>query len=74
LLPFDTDEPEFVRGFEAGHVWTKLRGSDERQFSVHADNAEMMLRIAEALDLCVSSEDLDGSDGTWLEVTFEEAG
>lgn len=68
LLPFDVDEPEFVRGFEAGHVWTKLRETDERHFTVHASNAEMMLRIGEANEMQVRSEEL-GDD--WIEVEFD---
>jgi hypothetical protein len=75
LLPFDTEglpekeDWQFCRGFEAGHVWTKLRESDERTFTAHAANAEMMLRIGEALDLAVSSEDMGDE---WMEVTFED--
>lgn len=67
LLPFDVDEPEFIRGFECGHVWTKLRETDELSFTVHWTNAEMMLRVAEALGLEVQAEPLDDA---WTEVTF----
>jgi hypothetical protein len=69
LLPFDTDNEDFTRGFEAGHVWTRLRdsGFEQTTFTVHAENAEMMLRIAEALGVTVQSEEL--GDG-WLEVEF----
>jgi hypothetical protein len=69
LLPFDNDSPEFTRGFECGHVWTKLRETDERTFTVHWANAEMMLRVAEALHLEVVAEQLDDGD-TWIDVTF----
>jgi hypothetical protein len=68
LLPFDVDEPEFVRGFEAGRVWSMLHASHEREFVVHASNAEMMLRIAEAMEGSVQSVDLDE---TWMEVEFD---
>lgn len=67
LMPFDTDSPEFIRGFECGHVWTKLRETDEREFTVHWTNAEMMLRCAESLGLEVQSEELDDA---WCHVTF----
>lgn len=68
LLPFDVDEPEFVRGFEAGRVWSLLHESHEREFTVHASNAEMMLRIAEAMEGSVQSTELDE---TWMEVEFD---
>lgn len=67
-MPFDTDSPEFIRGFECGHVWTKLRETNERSFTIHWTNAEMMLRVAEALGLTVTAEALDDA---WSEVTFE---
>lgn len=70
-LRFDTDSPDFVRGVEVGRLWEIVRhteGSVEEL--VHASNAEMVLRIAEALDRRVSSECLDD---TWLSVTFEAA-
>lgn len=68
LLPFDVDEPQFVRGFEAGRVWSMLQHSHEREFVVHASNAEMMLRIAEAMEGSVQSTDLDD---IWIEVEFD---
>lgn len=68
LLPFDVDDPEFVRGFEVGRVWSLLNQTHEREFTVHASNAEMMLRIAEAMEGSVQSVDLDD---TWIEVEFD---
>jgi hypothetical protein len=69
LLPFDVDDPEFCRGVEVGHVWTMLRHTDEREFTCHAANAEMLIRIGEALDLPFSAEAGD-DDGHWLFVTY----
>lgn len=70
LLPFDADEPEFVRGFEAGRVWANLRIIQAEEwespapdgtvrFTVHWSNAEMMLRIGEALGFQCRAERLD---------------
>lgn len=60
LLPFDTDEPEFARGFEAGRLWAKLREDDEEvEAIVHTTNAEMLLRMGEALGRGVIGEELD---------------
>jgi hypothetical protein len=68
LLSFDSDHPEFVRGFEVGRMWASLPG--ERQFTVHASNAEMVVRISEAMGMRARSEDLGDS---FIGVTFDEA-
>jgi len=74
LLPFDTDDEQFTRGFEAGRVWDLVGNaivSEELPtdpVTVHATNAEMMLRIAEAHELRIVSTDLDD---TWMEVVFD---
>ena len=68
LLPFDTDDAEFVRGFEAGRLWALLCvEEDEVVETVHASNAEMMLRLGEATRRNVRAADLDEN---WVEVTF----
>ncbi len=70
LLPFDTDDPEFVRGFEAGRLWALLRVTEDVVVeTVHASNSEMMLRLGEATDRHVRAVDLDEN---WVEVTFAE--
>lgn len=78
-LAFDVDNAEFVRGFEAADVYNAARRFSEGEQihdddapgthsqTVHATNAEMMLRIAERFDLLVRSEEL--GEG-WLQVTF----
>jgi len=68
LLPFDTDEPEFARGFEAGRLWALLRlGHDIDEEFVSAENAEMMLRLSEATGRPVSAQLLDEH---WMTVSF----
>ena len=66
VLPFDTDDAAFVRGFEVGFLYGQLPG-DQRTFVVHTSNAEMVLRLAEALGLSVVSTELDDH---FMEVTF----
>lgn len=70
-MKFDSDDTQFVRGFEAGRVYASLGAELEvrrdEAFMVHVENAEMMLRIAERYGLYVRSEGLE--DG-WLEVEF----
>ncbi|HEX5608698.1 MAG TPA: hypothetical protein VFX45_01240 [Solirubrobacterales bacterium] len=70
LLPFDTDDAEFARGFETGRLWALLRETGaEVVETVHARNAEMILRLAEATGRPVQAVDLDKD---WIEVTFSE--
>lgn len=70
LLAFDTDDPEFVRGFECGRIWSELRSCEDTAlgpYTMHASNAEMAIRIAEASGRIASSEELDA---TRIDVVF----
>lgn len=79
VLAFDVDDSQFVRGFEAGDVFQLARRFAEGEQiheddppdafvqTVHATNAEMMLRVAECHGLTVRSE--EAGDG-WIHVTF----
>ena len=70
LLPLDVDDPEFARGVEIGMVWTALGNDPSSQdFTMHAANIEMVLRIAEASGRKVCSTDLNDS---WIVVEFAE--
>jgi hypothetical protein len=69
LLAFDADG-DFVRGFEAGRLWTQLQDPEEHETligqALHATNAEMILRMGEALDLEIAAEP---QDETWITIT-----
>lgn len=74
ILAFDRegdDDMPFTLGFECGLLWEMAKSNDD-EFSqtVHAENAEMVLRIGEALGRAVRSEEL-GDD--WIDVTLEVA-
>lgn len=72
LLAFDHDDEEFSRGFELGRVWAILRASDDNfDCEMHAANAEMILRIAEATDRQVRTEELGSG---WVTAYFSHAG
>jgi hypothetical protein len=73
LLPFDTDHPEFVRGFEAGRIWTSLRLAPDEPLveTVHVDNVEMALRMGEATGRRVQGT--EDQDGHWMTLTFDAA-
>lgn len=68
-LAFDTDSPEFCRGVEVGRLWEQLNGDPDEtvEQTLHASNAEMVLRMADATDRPVTSTEV-GND--WIEVVF----
>lgn len=71
-LLFDSDSREFVRGCQVGWIWSELQPGNDPEFPMtllaYVENAEMMLRIAEALNLHVTA--VETVPGEWLEVTF----
>lgn len=67
VLPFDTDDPEFTRGFEAGQLWERIERDGVADQLIHAENAEMVMRIAEVKGLTFRAEDV--GDG-WLTVVI----
>jgi hypothetical protein len=69
VLPFDTDEPEFVRGFEAGRLWELLKHGGEINGTLdgqafHSSNVEMVLRMLDAHDARMTAEFTD--DPEWM--------
>lgn len=70
VLPFDTDEPEFSRGVEVGMIWARLDHEYPVHATVRAENAEMVMRIAEARGLSFAAEPLSDD---WLAVTLGAA-
>jgi hypothetical protein len=72
-LAFDTSDPEFIRGFEAGRLWAlaQMQPDEEVEDYAHATNAEMVLRIAEATDRSAKSSEL--GEG-WLLIALGMAG
>ncbi len=70
LVPFDSPEAEFARGFEAGRIWALARSAPSEPIEelVHASNAEMMLRIGEATGRVVRAR---LEDDIWITVEFE---
>lgn len=70
VLAFDTDSPEFTRGAEIGRLWEQLKADGPVEQEIHAGNAEMALRLAEATDRRLVCVEL-GSD--WLLAQYEAA-
>lgn len=48
-LSFDTDSEDFVRGFEAGRIWTLMEENPDKLTGLifHSVNAEMIMRMLE---------------------------
>lgn len=65
ILPFDTDDNEFVRGFEAGEVWANAEPGYRK--TVRIKNAEMIMQIAVAKGLAVRTKEVDDF---WMNVYF----
>lgn len=69
LLAFDRDDPAFVLGVEVGILWQRLHDEPHPvEAVVHAANAEMVLRLAEATDTTAVAD--EAVDGDWLSVSF----
>jgi hypothetical protein len=70
LLPFDTDDPEFARGVEVGRLWELLKTGEEVSETIHATNAEMVMRLGEATGRGYETE--EPFSGDWLHIVFRE--
>jgi len=75
VLAFDTDAPEFVRGFEAGTIHKALSTADPNVtalgWTIHTSNLEMALRIGAAtgFSMEVPGEQYPALD-EWTHVEF----
>lgn len=65
-LPFDVDDPEFVRGFEAGRIWTLMEENPDKLTGLifHSVNAEMVVRMLEVKGLPLKAQFTD--DDRWM--------
>lgn len=70
ILPFDSDNEEFVRGFEAGRIWTLMEENPDKLMGLifHATNAEMVMRMIEQKGLKLKAKFT--SDEMWM--TFDD--
>jgi hypothetical protein len=68
LLAFDTDDPEFARGFEAGRLWERIKLDHTTwRETIHAANAEMVMRMCESQERGFAAVEVDED---YLEVTI----
>ncbi len=68
VLAFDTSASDFVRGVEVGRLWEQLKSDEPVVQEIHASNAEMLLRMAEATGRLLRADELDD---TWLLAHFD---
>jgi len=68
VLQFDSDDPEFQRGFEIGILWERLSTDGACHMAVSASNTEMVLRVAKAFDCVFSGQEL-ADDQISIELT-----
>jgi hypothetical protein len=59
ILGFDSDDPEFIRGFEAGRLYEQLKSGEEIVQTIHASNTEMAIRICERAERQFTADQLD---------------
>lgn len=71
VLPFDSDDPEFTCGFEAGQIWTRLEAGKPFECYLHPENSEMVMRMCEARTATFTAE-AAGEHWLWLTVTPQE--
>jgi hypothetical protein len=71
VLPYDTDDESFVRGFEAGRLWTLMQECPEKLPGMlfRASNSEMVMRMIESRELKLKAKFTD--DENWM--TFDDA-
>jgi hypothetical protein len=57
VLAFDSDDPEFARGFDIGNVYGQLRSEPAHvEATIRAGNAEMLMRCAEEAGYSFAAE------------------
>lgn len=71
LLLFDTDAPEFARGFEAGILWGRMAHEYHVDQLVHPGNAEMVIRMAEARGWSFIGDEVDDH---WVRIQLDRGG
>lgn len=55
VLAIDTDDEEFVRGFQIGQLWERLHHQNHAIGMIYTRSAEMVMRMAEAKGLPFSA-------------------
>jgi hypothetical protein len=67
VLRFDTDDPEFARGFEIGVLWERLNSVGSCHMAISASNAEMVMRVAKVTGCSFQGQEI-GDDRISVEL------
>ncbi len=68
-LKFDTDNPDWILGFEAGNLWQRLQNGDTfDHHPFHTANIRIIKRMCTVLGCDYT---IDRHDGTWLYLTVK---
>lgn len=76
VLPFDTDDPEFTRGFVCGQAWQLLElGEPYVEMTITSDNLYMFITMADAKGYLIEMEETGKEasnllDTEWLRVSL----
>lgn len=65
LVEFPNGTRDFILGFEAGRLWEQLKADEPFEQYIHADNAEVVIRMCEQAKREFSADYL--GDG-WMEL------
>lgn len=70
-LPYDTDDESFIRGFEAGRIWTLMQENPDKLPGLifRSVNAELVMRMLESRDMHMKAKFTD--DEKWM--TFDDS-
>jgi hypothetical protein len=66
ILGFDSDAPEFCRGFEAGRLYEQMKDGEPFTQMIHASNTEMAMRICETSERSFTATQVDDE---WTDLT-----
>lgn len=76
VLPFDSDDPEFTRGFQCGQAWQLMElGTPGLEMTITSDNLYMFITMADAggYDIEMEETGVEASnllDTDWLKVSL----
>lgn len=72
VLSLDGYSHDFVMGFEMGRLWEQFRNDEPFEQTIHAQNIEIVMRMAEATGRVMYVEDLEGAHGEWISIEVDK--
>lgn len=72
VLSLDGRSTDYVLGVEAGRLWEQLKNPEPFDQTIHAENMEILMRMAESTGRAMRVEDCPNNE-TWCFLVVEEA-